>query len=339
VEAGSSVERLVFTATTSLEVGACVVVPIPAGEDLLFQLYNAEVLEAHVRGGAHLTVRATANQVGVFRPESMRLEQFRWVPPPGAPVLAHTPSVTVADPPAGKFLVGSVLGAEIPVYLDLDDISEGHLAVLGMTKMGKTTFCLRLANAIAQTRRVIFLDQTGEYSTKRGIAEYDSADPWCAGIRVHGPSGTQIGPDFAYGFLDQTMDSAAAEYGAGDPMPRTLLLDEAHQFVPEPAGMGFNAPGRESAINFGLAVLRVRKYGISIVLISQRTAVVAKSALSQCENLVAFRSVDQTGLDYLEAIGGTGMRAILPRLKQGEAVVTGPAFSSESPVVVAVRQA
>ncbi len=75
-----------------------------------------------------------------------------------------------------------------------------------------------------------------------------------------------------------------------------------------------------------------------MVLISQRTAVVAKSALSQCENLIVFRSVDQTGLDYLEQVGGPGVRNVLSALRQGEALVMGPAISSDRPVAITVAQ-
>ena len=115
-----------------------------------------------------------------------------------------------------------------------------------------------------------------------------------------------------------------------------LLIDEAHQFVPEPALMGFGAPGRESAITFGMQVMQVRKYGLTLILVSQRTAVVAKTALSQCENVIAFKSVDQTGLDYLEAVLGSHARDMLPTLQQGEALVCGPAVSSDSPVAIKV---
>jgi DNA helicase HerA-like ATPase len=76
-------------------------------------------------------------------------------------------------------------------------------------------------------------------------------------------------------------------------------------------------------------MMQVRKYGITILLVSQRTAVVAKSALSQCENLIAFKNVDQTGLEYLEAILGADARHALPALQQGEALAFGPAISSD----------
>ncbi|MGB6338875.1 MAG: hypothetical protein WBF32_03800, partial [Candidatus Aminicenantaceae bacterium] len=55
-----------------------------------------------------------------------------------------------------------------------------------------------------------------------------------------------------------------------------------------------------------------------------------------CENIIAFRNVDQTGLDYLEAIAGTGVRKLLPQLKQGEALVFGPAMSTDGAVAVKI---
>jgi DNA helicase HerA-like ATPase len=85
-------------------------------------------------------------------------------------------------------------------------------------------------------------------------------------------------------------------------------------------------------------MMQIRKYGITVILISQRTAVVAKSALSQCENLIAFKSVDQTGLEYLEAILGMDARKALPALRHGEALVFGPAVSADLPAVIAVAQ-
>lgn len=126
------------------------------------------------------------------------------------------------------------------------------------------------------------------------------------------------------------------EYTQGRLYRRVLVIDEAHQFIPEPTGLGFQAPGRESAYSFDITMMQIRKYGIAVILVSQRTAVVAKSALSQCENIIAFRNVDKTGLNYLEAIAGSGIRKLLPQLKQGEALVFGPAISADAAVAIEI---
>jgi DNA helicase HerA-like ATPase len=203
--------------------------------------------------------------------------------------------------------------------------------------MGKTTLALRLANSLAAGRRVTILDQTGEYVTKRGLEVYTSAhDDLPTGVSVLEPALGTIAADEAYNFLQRLVRKAAEEYRTGPPRSRVLIIDEAHQFIPEPAGLGFGAPGRDNAYKFGVLMMQVRKFGITIILISQRTAVVGKSALSQCENLIAFKSVDQTGLDYLEAILGENARFLLPSLIQGQALVFGPATSTEAPVAVQV---
>jgi len=83
-------------------------------------------------------------------------------------------------------------------------------------------------------------------------------------------------------------------------------------------------------------MMQVRKYGVTIILISQRTAVVGKSSLSQCENVIAFKSVDQTGLDYLEAVLGEGARLLLPSLDHGQSLVFGPAISTDAPTALRI---
>lgn len=339
VDVGSTERLLRFVSAENIEVGSVLEVRLPDGDrGVLYQVSAQAVEAADVRGGTQLVVRATASQVGVRDKQSSVLKRHRAVPPPGGPVQRLASLGPTLAPRATDFLLGTLLSTELPVYLDLGVATEGHLAILGMTKMGKTSLALRLAHALATTRAVVVLDQTGEWVTKRGLPAMRYKSQWLKpGLSVREPTlGTNL-PKFALGFLDKTLKLAESEYRSGVPQSRVLILDEAHQFVPEPAGLGFGATGREEAIEFGNLVMQIRKYGLAIVLISQRTAVVAKSALSQCENVVAFRSVDQTGLDYLEAIAGGDSRHQLPNLRHGEALCFGPAVSAENPVVVRVQ--
>jgi hypothetical protein len=345
VDAGSTERTLRFTATVPLEVGQVVVVKnLEPPQEVIYQLSGAQVERLEVRGGAHLIVRASANQLGVFDSTTGRFKRHRWVPTPGAPVWSGTgldPAVTY-QPKANDLLLGHIIGTNIPIYLDCTAACDGHLAILGMTKMGKSTLAERLARKLADVNRVTILDQTGEYVNKKGFPSCGKDVAWkdvdwnTAGIAVYEPQPGEVPSERALDFLKFLVEKASQEYKSGIPISRTLIIDEAHQFIPEPAGLGFGVPGRESSIAIGLLMMQIRKYGLSIILISQRTAVVAKSALSQCENLIAFRSVDQTGLDYLEAIAGGEVRNLLPQLNQGEALVFGPALSTDTPVGIHV---
>lgn len=338
VDVGSTERRLRFIATRPLEVGSVVRTQLPQGQgerEVLYQLVGAEIEESKVRGGSHLVVRSSAEEIGSFDRESLRLREHRWVPHPGAPVLQGAPEIeTPSNVPATWIVLGHVLGTTVPVFLDMEAACEGHLAILGMTKMGKTTLTVRMANHLMVSRRVVVLDQTGEYRSKRGLSAFAAGDWTSTGLSVIEPAIGQVGAQVALDRLREVVNIAIAEYSSGRPQNRSIFVDEAHQFIPEPAGLGFGAPGREQSYEFGTLMMQVRKYGISIFLVSQRTAVVAKSALSQCENLIAFRSVDQTGLDYIEAVAGADVRRLLPTLRQGEALVFGPAISADSPVAI-----
>lgn len=333
--------QLKFVCNRPLEIAQVVAVDRREGHSpILYQVSSAAVDEKTVKGGGQLITLVTAEQIGTFDYGGLRLKRHRWVPPPGAAIrmasdVTDKPSV-VDDP--NKLRIGDVIGTDLPVFLDLEEASTGHLTVLGMTKMGKTTLALRLIRALSGTRRVVVLDQTGEYRGKHGLDLYDRADDWEEpGASVKETGKGDSGPIDASTFMDHVVEKAAEEYAVGDPVARTVLIEEAHQFIPEPASLTFG-PEREAAYQLGVLVMQVRKYGISMVLVSQRTAVVAKSALTQCENIIAFRSIDKTGLEYMEEVAGPNVRRLLPSLRQGEAVVLGPAFSSEAPVAVTVAR-
>lgn len=336
---GSTQENLIFQSNRPLEIGN--VVSVQSGKtEILYQIYSARILKLDIKGGALLQAQANAKQLGIFDADTIRMKRHSWIPNPGAAVSISNldPTIDKSKIPAFWVLIGYIVGTDIPIYLDTKLASEGHLAILGMTKMGKTSLAVRIMNALAKDRVVTVLDQTGEYVSKRGIKPYNqNHDSTSNGIAVLEPLRTDNAIAKALGYLQQVMNLARIEYEKGNPKSRSILFEEAHQFIPEPSGLSYGTD-KDNTQKIGSLMMQVRKYGISIVLISQRTAVVAKSALSQCENIIAFRSVDRTGLDYLDTIAGRDTSDMLPSLKQGQALVFGPAFSCDSPVVVQILQ-
>jgi DNA helicase HerA-like ATPase len=306
-----------------------------ATERVLYQLSFAQIERASVEGGSYLTVRARGSLIGWFNRKENRLSAYNWVPRPGTTVERESADgASTIDVPLDCIKLGSVISTDIPIHLNKGLLREGHMVILGMTRMGKSTLVSRLAEELAVDACVMIFDQTGEYVGKRGLRKYTTGDEDNNGLTVFEPALGEPAAVRALNCLEYLANKAKAEYDQGTPKSRIVIVEEAHQFIPEPAGLSFNDQSRESSLKFGALVMQIRKYGICTILISQRTAVVAKSALSQCENIIAFKSVDETGLSYLEGIVGSEARAILPRLRQGQAVVFGPAFSSDEWVAI-----
>jgi hypothetical protein len=335
VDEGTNTNILVFDTNENIKIGDTVYIE-NYGKVIFYQIYLAEIYKFNIKSGSQLDRRIKAIQIGNYNIENQTLQINNTLPSPSEPIYMANNEKRFTEKLKtiyNKFTIGKIKNSALPINIDLSKLMESHMAILGMTGMGKTTLCNLLIKELSKIRRVTVLDQSGEFVSKLGYAKYqDGDDNKENGVSVCEPTG--IPAQSALKYLNHLMALAKNEYQAGTPKPRVLVIDEAHQFIPEPAGMGFNTTGREESMKFGLNMMQIRKYGISIIFISQRTAVVSKSALSQCENLIAFKSVDQTGLDYLEGILGYGSKELLPTLSRGEALVYGPAIDIEKSLVI-----
>ena len=108
--------------------------------------------------------------------------------------------------------------------------------------------------------------------------------------------------------------------------PISLLCDEAHLYIPERTGT--NAGDAISVNIFERIAKEGRKYGLGLVVISQRPSEVNRTVLSQCNNVIAMRLTngdDQSVIKRLlpDSLGGFG--DLLPILDTGEALVVGDA--------------
>jgi DNA helicase HerA-like ATPase len=112
----------------------------------------------------------------------------------------------------------------------------------------------------------------------------------------------------------------------GRKQPLLIVLEEAHLFLPN-EGEG---PAQEIVSKIAK---EGRKYGVGIMLVSQRPTDLDASALSQCGSIVALRTTNASDRSRIESslpddlgeIGGT-----LPALRTGEGVVIGEAVPAPS---------
>lgn len=107
--------------------------------------------------------------------------------------------------------------------------------------------------------------------------------------------------------------------------PIALFCDEAHLYLPEKTGSSVEATGLQ---NFERIAKEGRKYGIALIVISQRPAEVNRTILSQSNNFIAMRltnAEDQAVIKRLLPDSLGGFSELLPVLDVGEALVVGDA--------------
>ena len=108
--------------------------------------------------------------------------------------------------------------------------------------------------------------------------------------------------------------------------PVALMCDEAHLYIP-------NRNLADAADDISIKIFeRIakegRKYGVSLIVVSQRPSEVNKTILSQCSNFVSMRLTnadDQAVIKKLLPDSLGGFSEILPTLDTGEALVVGDA--------------
>ena len=109
----------------------------------------------------------------------------------------------------------------------------------------------------------------------------------------------------------------------GRERPLMLVLEEAHTYL-----------GKEHSGSAATAVRRIakegRKYGVGIMIVSQRPSEIDPTILSQCGTLFAMRlanDIDRGQVSGAASDNLKGLFDILPILRTGEAIIVGEAVS------------
>ena len=113
--------------------------------------------------------------------------------------------------------------------------------------------------------------------------------------------------------------SGSEGVGVGRPRPVLIVLEEAHRYLGDSAAQiardAANRLAREG-----------RKYGIGLLLVTQRPSELPDTALAQCGTLIALRltnSADQSKIRAALPDSVSGLAEVLPSLRTGEAIITG----------------
>jgi uncharacterized protein len=109
--------------------------------------------------------------------------------------------------------------------------------------------------------------------------------------------------------------------------PVSLVCDEAHLYLPARED---SSPVHEVAVRAFEAIAKEgRKYGVALIVVSQRPTDVSRTILSQCSNFLVMRvtnDYDRTMIERLIPERLSAITGILPGLDVGEAVLIGDAL-------------
>lgn len=122
---------------------------------------------------------------------------------------------------------------------------------------------------------------------------------------------------FHYSKLRQEKDSL-------NDVPVMIVCEEAHNYIPQRDDAAY----RSSRKSLERVAKEGRKYGLSLMVVSQRPSEVSETIFAQCNNFLALRltnSADQSYVRRLFPDTSNGITDILPNLAPGECVVVGDA--------------
>lgn len=114
-------------------------------------------------------------------------------------------------------------------------------------------------------------------------------------------------------------------------VPFMIVCEEAHNYVPKNGNVGY-ASSKKSIERIAK---EGRKYGISLMVVSQRPSEVSDTIFAQCNNFIALRltnTADQLYIKNLLPNNTNAIADVLPTLQPGQCLIVGDA--SPIPAIV-----
>lgn len=138
--------------------------------------------------------------------------------------------------------------------------------------------------------------------------------------------------EFGY-YLKRYINDKSPESRMNNETPLLLVYEEAHKYVPNSEAFKYRA-SKESIERIAK---EGRKYGVSLLLASQRPSEISDTIFSQCSNFIAMRLTSPTDQSYVNRLLPDAMGSMmnkLPSLKVGEALLLGEAVVLPSVVQI-----
>lgn len=118
-------------------------------------------------------------------------------------------------------------------------------------------------------------------------------------------------------------------------VPFMIVCEEAHNYVPRSGSVDYAA----SKKSIERIAKEGRKYGISLMVVSQRPSEVSDTIFAQCNNFIALRLTNTSDQSYIKSLlpnNTSAVADILPTLQPGQCLMVGDA--SPIPAIVQLEK-
>ena len=246
---------------------------------------------------------------------------------------------------------GGVVDEDTPRPFSVDEL-PGYVDALAAGQSGRDvaqfvdTLSLRIRGLLAQGRLASVLrpDETVPITLEDWLISYVGADQAKNGpITVIDLS---LVPSevihIVVSVLGRMVFEAVQRYrrDGNQELPTTLVLEEAHTFVHrELTGETASAAGRACARVFEKIAREGRKFGLGLVLASQRPSEVSPTVLSQCNTFLLHRLVNDRDQELVKRLVPDGLGPLLrelPSLPTRRAILLG--WAAPAPILVEVEE-
>lgn len=128
---------------------------------------------------------------------------------------------------------------------------------------------------------------------------------------------------FEYGYIYKRLRCAKdPNEKINSDVPILLVYEEAHKYVPNSDLSKY----RSSKISIERIAKEGRKYGVTLLLASQRPSEISETIFSQCNNFVAMRLTNPVDQGYVKKLLPDSLGSLIDKMasfKQGEALLVG----------------
>lgn len=240
-----------------------------------------------------------------------------------------------SDPTSGQELLGDVMNVMPPRFRAIKDVKEDPEKIrLSMSRLGARRQVDALASKLRDPRFDFMFKPGAWLPSPNGAIEADLdqlIEGWIGGpkpISVLDLSGIPpvVLKDLIGALLRilyNAMFWARHRSEGGRERPLLFVLEEAHTYL----GKGESGVAAD-AIN--RIAKEGRKYGVGLMIVSQRPSEIDSTILSQCGTIISMRLANDTDRGHVTGAASDNLKGLfdmLPVLRTGEAVIVGEAVS------------